>query len=105
MKNKQEIFLKYIIYFSFAFIFLFLNDAMAAEGSNEQQPYFKKLLENDHFRKAIDLGLLIFAGLKWYDYFNGFQPDNAFKAIITPGVLTYIAFNWLEFLGFVGLVK
>lgn len=100
-QEKKDLLIKYLIYFSFAFIFLYTEDAFA---QNEQKSYFKKLLENEHFRKGVDLGLLIFAGLKWYDYFNGFNPDSAFKAVITPAVITYIAFNWMEFLGFVGLV-
>lgn len=94
---------QYAFYAFLAMMILFSTTEAFAQ--NAQQPQFKKLISNEYFKKSIDLGLLIFAGLKWYDYFNGFQPEQAFKAIITPAVLTYLAFNWMSFLTFVGLVN
>lgn len=77
---------------------------LALASSNAQQASLKSLLSNPFFKSAIDLGLLIYAGYKWFTYFSNFNPQSAFSDILVPGVMTFLAFQWLDVLGWIKLV-
>lgn len=45
----------------------------------------------------------LYATWKWFDYFASFKPDDAFSAIITPAMMTYLAFQYPTVLAWFGL--
>lgn len=75
-----------------------------AFAGNSAQGNINQLLSNPLFKGAIDLGLLLLAGFKWFDYFAEFDPKSAFRNVIIPAVLTFLAFQWLDVLRWVGIV-
>ena len=74
-----------------------------AFAGNSMQQNIGTLLANPMFKGAIDLGLLLLAGFKWFDYFAEFDPKSAFRNVIVPAVLTFLAFQWLDLLRWVGI--
>lgn len=75
-----------------------------AFAGNSMQGNIGTLLNNPLFKGAIDLGLLLLAGFKWFDYFAEFDPKTAFRNVIIPAVLTFLAFQWLDVLRWVQIV-
>ena len=95
MKNNK---LNYII----LLIAIFPSVALAQTGGVE---FLNNLVQNDTFKKTMDMGLILLAGYQWFMYLNGFKPDGAFKDIIVPAAITFFAFNWVRVLSWVGLVS
>lgn len=92
-------------YFAFLIVFaVMLMFPEVALAENTQTGNFENFVTNGVFKTVIDLGLLFLAAFQWFLYWNGFNPSNAFKDIIVPAVITFIAFNWITVLGWVGLV-
>lgn len=83
---------------------LTLMPDVALAQSNAMKSNVGGLLRNPLFKNSVDIGLLLLAGWRWFEYFSGFQPDNAFKQIIVPAVITFLAFQWTDVLGWVGLI-
>lgn len=76
---------------------------MALAGNN-QTGNFQEFVTNGTFKMIIDLGLIFLSAFQWFLYWNSWSPENAFKDILTPAVITFLAFNWVTVLGWVGLV-
>lgn len=76
----------------------------AFAGNNGQQSSLKSLLSNPFFKSAVDFGLLVYAGYKWFMYFAEFDPASAFQKVLVPAVMTFLAFQWLDVLGWIKLV-
>lgn len=56
------------------------------------------------FQKFVTLGIGLLAVFKWFDYFNSWGTGNAFLGLITPGLLTFLYFQWQTVLGWFQLV-
>lgn len=85
-------------------ILILLFSIDIAFAGNSAQTNFQEFVTNGVFKSVIDLGLLFLAGFQWFLYWNSFNPSNAFKEILVPAVITFIAFNWVAVLGWVGLI-
>jgi hypothetical protein len=86
-------------------LFLLINDfAYATTGSNSGKGGLKSMLETRYFTEGLTWVLIAWAVVKWFDYFNNFNFQNAVVGSIRPAALTFLAFNWLEFANWVGLV-
>jgi uncharacterized protein YjfI (DUF2170 family) len=70
--------------------------AMAAGNVNQ-------ILSNKNFMPIVKFGLGLYAAWKWFEYFSNFSPNSAFKDIIVPALITYLAFQIDTVLGFFGL--
>ena len=81
---------------------LFLPELALAETGS--QANFKSFVTNGVFKTIIDLGLLFLAAFQWFLYWNSWSPENAFKDILKPAVITFVAFNWVLVLDWVGLI-
>ena len=93
-----------IIFFSIlGAVFLFPEIALAGNG-NTQTTNFQEFVTNGVFKTIIDMGLLFLAAFQWFLYWNGWSPQGAFKDILVPAVITFMAFNWIEVLGWIGLL-
>ena len=103
MKTQTKNTLSYLALATTAFMLVFMPEEALAQ-QNTQKTNFASLLANPLFKNAIDIGLLIFAGWKWFGYFAGFNPDSAFKDIVVPAVITFLAFQWLDVLRWMQLV-
>jgi hypothetical protein len=66
--------------------------AMAAGNVNQ-------ILSNKNFMPIVKFGLGLYAAWKWFEYFS----NSAFKDIIVPALITYLAFQIDTVLGFFGL--
>lgn len=66
--------------------------------SNSAKSYFNALINTWYFNAPVSVGLMGFAGLKWYKYFNDFNPASAFADVLIPAFITFIAFNWVSFI-------
>jgi hypothetical protein len=98
---------KKILYYLIIITLCSIDVAMAASGGgskNSAQQYFRNLVMNDVFKSSMDIGFMIFATLKWYNYFNSFNPSTAFLDIVLPAFITFMAFNWITFLQFVQIL-
>lgn len=97
---------KKVLYYLILIAVCSIDLAMAAEtgGKNTAQQYFRNLIMTDTFKTSMDLGFLIYAALKWYTYFNNFNPATAFIDIVIPAFITFVAFNWVTFLQFVQIL-
>ena len=94
-----------VFYYSFflgliAVILFMPQFAMAAGPSTN----LKNMLADGNVVKIITFGLAILAAWKWFEYFANFTPGGAFLAIVTPAVLTFLAFQWSTVLGWFGIV-
>lgn len=92
-----------VFYYSFflgliAVILFMPQFAMAADAN------VGTLLKNPNVKTIITFGLALLATWKWFEYFANFAPGNAFLMIITPGVLTFLAFQWDKVLGWFGVI-
>lgn len=101
MNEKKIIFLKNLSFMFVFFVALVMPEIVFAGNSAQQN--FQEFVTNGVFKNIIDLGLLFLAAFQWFLYVNGFRPENAFKDIIVPAVITFMAFNWVDVLGWVGL--
>lgn len=70
----------------------------SAEAQN-----LNKILTNQYFKQIISFGLGMYAAWKWFEYFNNFSPSSAFRDIIVPAIITYLAFQWSVVLGWFGI--
>lgn len=85
--------------------FLVGNPAFAAgTGSNSAQQRLKNLLKTTYFEQGLTFVLGGWALVKWFDYFNNFTFENAMPGALKPAALTFLAFNWLDFAHWVGLI-
>lgn len=91
---------KYLVFALVAITVMVPELAHASSASRS----VSELLTNRYFAGAIDLGLLILAGFKWFDYLADFKPDGAFKAALIPAVITFAAFQWQDALRWVGIL-
>lgn len=91
-------------YLVFTLLMVVMMIPELALAGNSAQGNIGQLLNNPLFKGAIDLGLLLLAGFKWFDYFAEFDPKSAFKNVIIPAVLTFLAFQWLDVLRWVQVV-
>jgi hypothetical protein len=103
MKTSSTKTLSYVALATIAIIAMSIPEVALAQN-NAQKTNFSSLLSNPLFKNAIDIGLLIFAGWKWFNYFSDFNPDSAFKSIVVPAVITFLAFQWLDVLRWMQLV-
>lgn len=78
------------------FMFLLPEISMAAGNVNT-------VLTNNRFMPIIKFGLGLYAAWKWFEYFSNFSPGSAFRDIIVPAIITYLAFEIQTVLGFFGL--
>lgn len=93
--------------YSYLNIFLILGIILLPEialAGNTQTQNFQRFVTEGVFKNVIDLGLLFLAAFQWFLYWNSFSPEKAFKDIIVPAVITFLAFNWVWMLEIVGLV-
>lgn len=104
MKTSSTKTLSYAALATIAIITVLMPEIALAQGTNAQKTNFASLLSNPLFKNAIDIGLLLLAGWRWFNYFSDFQPDSAFKNIIVPAVITFLAFQWLDVLRWMQLV-
>jgi hypothetical protein len=102
MNKEYEFFIKNLSVLAIFLVALIVPE-MAFAG-NAAQGNFQEFVTNGVFKTVIDLGLLFLAAFQWFLYWNGWNPQNAFKDILGPAVITFIAFNWITVLGWVGLV-
>ena len=91
-----------IFFFVFLAIQLFLPEVALA--GNSQTTNFQEFVTNGVFKTVIDMGLLFLAAFQWFLYWNGWSPQNAFKDVLVPAVITFLAFNWITVLKWVGLI-
>jgi hypothetical protein len=98
----MKIFTKNYLVFTLAMVAMILPEL--AFAGNAAQGNIGQLLNNPLFKGAIDLGLLLLAGFKWFDYFAEFDPKSAFRNVIVPAVLTFLAFQWLDVLRWVQII-
>jgi len=61
------------------------------------------ILTDGHFQTLITFGLGIFAAWKWFLYIANWSPGGAFTEIITPALLTALAFKWKALLSMTGI--
>lgn len=99
MKNLKN---NYLVLSLIMMVSLVLPEVALA--GNSMQGNLGTLLNNPLFKGAIDLGLLLLAGFRWFDYFAEFDPASAFKRIIVPAVLTFLAFQWVDVLRWVQII-
>jgi hypothetical protein len=81
---------------------IFFPELSYAEN-NSQSGNFKNFISKGAVKSALDFGLLFTAAYKWFSYFINWNPANAFLEVIVPGLMTFLAFNWLTVLGWFGL--
>lgn len=63
------------------------------------------ILGNSRFKTIIKFGLGMYAAWQWFSYFNNFSPSSAFKDVIVPAIITYLAFEWETVLGFFNITS
>jgi hypothetical protein len=102
MKNTK-INWNYLFMVTLVAVVAFMPELAMAQG-NDMKGNFATLLSNPLFKGAIDLGLIIFAGYKWFMYFANFDPASAFKEVIVPAGITFLAFQWTDVLKWVQLI-
>ena len=83
-------------------IIMFFPEVSFAQ-ENSQSGNFKNFISKGAVKSALDFGLLFTAAYKWFSYFINWNPANAFLEVIVPGLMTFLAFNWLTVLGWFGL--
>ena len=93
----------YVLLAVFVMVAAFMPEIAMAQG-NDMKGNFASLLTNPLFKGAIDLGLIIFAGYQWFMYFADFDPSSAFKKVIVPAGITFLAFQWTDVLRWVQLI-
>lgn len=99
MKIEKAIF--YSFFFGIMALVLFAPEfAMAAAGDKN----LANMLKDGNVVKIITFGLAILAAWKWFEYFANFSPAGAFLAIVTPAILTFLAFQWQTVLGWFGIL-
>lgn len=86
----------YLSYLFTSAVLFFIDSFAYAQQANtaQERAPVRAIIDNPTFKQSITIGFAIYAALKWFDYFNGFEPDKALSGIIKPAVLTYLAFNW-----------
>lgn len=104
MRIIKENWMNYVMMIFFIMI-CFCPELAFAGNDNSQIANFKNFVTQGMFKKVMDLGLLVYAGVKWFDYLNGWSPNGAFKDILIPAMVTFAAFNWITMLGWVGLTN
>ena len=95
----------YILLAVFVMVEVFMPELALAQGTNDMKGHFSTFLTNPFFKGAIDLGLIIFAGYQWFMYFADFDPSSAFKKVIVPAGITFLAFQWTDVLRWVQLIQ
>jgi hypothetical protein len=88
----------------FAFVVMTVLSPEVAYAGNSMRGNLNTLIQNTFFKGAIDLGLIIVAAWNWFSYFANFDPKDAFMKAIVPGILTFLAFQWVDVLRWVQLV-
>lgn len=78
---------------------LFVTDAAMAAGTSELSS-----LLGGQGKTIIDWGFYLFAALKWYEYFANFDSKSAFANLLTPALITILAFQWTNVLSLFGLL-
>jgi len=81
-----------------AFVMTIIPEMAMAQNVNN-------ILNNGYFKTAINFGLGMYAAWKWFEYFNGFSPNSAFKDIIVPAIITFLAFQWQTVLGWFSITQ
>lgn len=94
--------------FMMTILFFLVDSSAFAQGQggagNSGKPRLKALIETKYFSQGLTWVLLGWALVKWFDYFNNFDYQNAVPGAIKPAALTFLAFNWLKFATWVGIV-
>lgn len=93
----------YVVMLAYVAVVAMMPEFAMAQG-NDMKGNFSSFLTNPLFKGAIDLGLIIFAGYQWFMYFAEFDPSSAFKKIIVPAGITFLAFQWTDVLKWVQII-
>lgn len=102
MENKKMNWIS-ILTVAYVALLAFMPEVAMAQG-NDMKGNFATFLSNPLFKGAIDLGLIIFAGYQWFMYFADFDPASAFKKVIVPAGITFLAFQWTDVLKWVQII-
>ena len=101
MKNlTKSINLNLVLLVAFTLVIFLIPDPVYAAKAKSQ---LKKIIDSKFFAGAIDLGLIIFAAYQWFLYIADFNPGDAFKKIILPALVTFLAFQWKDVLKWINL--
>jgi len=57
------------------------------------------ITNQQYFEPMITLAFGLAAAFKWFEYFAGFTASSAIVNAITPGVLTFLTFQWDTVMG------
>ena len=96
LKNKLGII--YITIISWTFTFSVWGGKVFSSQSNKGGSLFKDFATNREVSTIIGLAMILIALYEWFMYFNNFDPSKAFKNIIKPALLTWLALQWKVFL-------
>lgn len=84
-------------YYLFSFLVI-VNESFAQSAS------LNGLFELQLFSTGLTIIFGSVAILKWFSYWNSFDPSNPFIPALSPAALTFFTFNWKEFAKMVNLI-